>query len=106
MTAHGKYEKIPVDDDENMDEYTNGKAGEMTGFRQQLYILKHQCKYHNSPIITRIFLGKKTPFYSAGPADKNKTFKSTKYQLQLNSMTCIKHQRAIALDLPIIFTTE
>uniref|UniRef100_A0A4W5N166 Lymphocyte specific protein 1 a n=1 Tax=Hucho hucho TaxID=62062 RepID=A0A4W5N166_9TELE len=28
MTAHGKYEKIPVDDDddENMDEYTNGKA--------------------------------------------------------------------------------
>ncbi|XP_055790575.1 non-muscle caldesmon-like isoform X3 [Salvelinus fontinalis] len=26
MTAHGKYEKIPVDDDEYMDEYTNGKA--------------------------------------------------------------------------------
>ncbi|CAB1331559.1 unnamed protein product, partial [Coregonus sp. 'balchen'] len=33
MTAHGKYEKIPVDD-ENMDGYTNGKAGEMTGSRQ------------------------------------------------------------------------
>lgn len=31
MTAHGKYVKIPVDDDEYMDEYTNGKAGEMTG---------------------------------------------------------------------------
>ncbi|CAB1323460.1 unnamed protein product, partial [Coregonus sp. 'balchen'] len=31
MTAHGKYEKIPVDDDENMYEYINGKAGEMTG---------------------------------------------------------------------------
>ncbi|XP_041693013.1 caldesmon, smooth muscle-like [Coregonus clupeaformis] len=26
MTAHGKYEKIPVDDDENMYEYINGKA--------------------------------------------------------------------------------
>ncbi|KAL0968123.1 hypothetical protein UPYG_G00262690 [Umbra pygmaea] len=26
MTAHGKYEKIPVDDDENMDEYFNAKA--------------------------------------------------------------------------------
>ncbi|XP_035646621.1 non-muscle caldesmon-like isoform X4 [Oncorhynchus keta] len=26
MTAHGKYAKIPVDDDEYMDEYTNGKA--------------------------------------------------------------------------------
>ncbi|XP_024234576.1 non-muscle caldesmon isoform X4 [Oncorhynchus tshawytscha] len=26
MTAHGKYVKIPVDDDEYMDEYTNGKA--------------------------------------------------------------------------------
>ncbi|XP_010900237.2 non-muscle caldesmon isoform X1 [Esox lucius] len=26
MTAHGKYEKIPVDDDDNMDEYINGKA--------------------------------------------------------------------------------
>ncbi|CDQ61772.1 unnamed protein product [Oncorhynchus mykiss] len=31
MTAHGKYAKIPVDDDEYMDEYTNGKAGAMTG---------------------------------------------------------------------------
>ncbi|KAJ7998042.1 hypothetical protein DPEC_G00218440 [Dallia pectoralis] len=26
MTAHGKYEKIPVDDDDNIDEYINGKA--------------------------------------------------------------------------------